>query len=159
ALPRCQPGAAWAPIALQTAQRAQGRGRALSRPAEPLLRRFVSPGGGVGNESRAAAIWALGFIHEKAAPPDLVQELIGRMAAMRNLDPEDGRVGQMSAASLGRMRARAAEDTLRAFYTGALSHDTISNVSGWALQQRSEERRVGKECRGGGGPRGWIRKH
>src|SRR5262249_23596905 len=100
---------------------------------------FISPGGGVGNESRAAAIWALGFIHEKAAPPDLVQELMGRLSATRNLDPEDWRVGQMSAASLGRMRAREAEDTLRAFYTGALSNSTVSNVSGGALQQIAGE--------------------
>ena len=138
-LPRVHTAAAWAAIDLQMVQLAQALGRGRYRPAEPLLRRFVSPGGGVGNESRAAAIWALGFIHEKAAPPDLVQELIERMAAMQSLIPEDRRVGQMSAASLGRMRARAAEDTLRSFYTGALSNDTISNVSGWALQQITGE--------------------
>lgn len=166
--PRFRPrtSAQYAAVELQVSQLAQALGQGRYRPAEPLLRTFVPPGGGIGDESRAAAIWALGLIHEKTAPPDaslglldrltwpllfvrqpqghpppdLVQALIGRMMDLRSVtDPEDYRVALMSAASLGRMKAREAEDTLRSFYGGMLSESTISNVSGWAIQQITGE--------------------
>jgi HEAT repeat protein len=134
--PRAGTAARQTVIELQVVQLAQALGQARYRPAEPLLRRFVPPGGGVGDESRAASIWALGYIDANAAPPDLVEALVERMVEMRSVvAPEDPRVGRMAAVALGRMKARAAEETLRSFYKGVLSNDFVSNVSGWALQQ------------------------
>ena len=124
-------------IELQVAQLNQALGQARYRPAEPLLRKFVPRDGGVGEESRAAAVWALGYIHENAAPDDLVVELCERMNDLRSIVyPEDPRVGRTAAVALGRMKAKAAEDTLRSFCPGGvLSNDNVANASGWALQQ------------------------
>jgi hypothetical protein len=119
----------------QVAQLAQALGQARYRPAEPLLRTFVPMGAGAGNESRAAAIWALGFIHENAAPPDLAATLVEHIASLESFEPDDYTVCMMAAASLGRMKARQGEDILRHFFKGALSENRLSNNCGWALEQ------------------------
>jgi hypothetical protein len=120
----------------QVAFLAQALGQARYRPADALLRRFIPRNvGQPGGESRAAAAWALGYIHEGKGPPELVQALIGRMKELRAMPPEDGRIGEMSAVALGRMKARAAVDTLKSFSPGVVTEYAVANKSAWALQQ------------------------
>jgi len=122
-------------IDLQVAQLAQSLGRARYDPAAPVLARFVPKQWNIGPESRAAAIWALGLVHEKAPPAPLVQQLIGRLTDESVMMEEDRRVRRMAAVALGRMRAEEAVDSLKKYYPRKLSTDPFPNACGWALQQ------------------------
>jgi HEAT repeat protein len=126
-------------IDLQVAQLAQSLGRARYDAAAPVLRRFIPKQWNIGPESRAAAIWALGLIHEKAPPTGLVRELIGRVSDESVSDVEDLRVRRMSAIALGRMKAEEAVDFVRKYYPGKLSVEPFPNACGWALQEIAGE--------------------
>ena len=93
----------------------------------------------IGPESRAAAIWALGLIHQKAPPADLVEELIGRVTDENVFEPEDENVRRMSAIALGRMKAPEAVSAVRKYYPRKLSLDPFMNACGWALQEIAGE--------------------
>ena len=121
-------------------QLSQSMGLARYAPAAPILARFVPKETLTGGESRAAAIWALGFIHEKAAPASLVKELIGRLTDESFPPPEDPTVRQFCAIALGRMKAREAVDGLRRYYPGRLTEGTFPSACGWALEQITGEK-------------------
>lgn len=123
----------------QLSQLNQFLGRRKYAPADAPLRRFV-PRGRLGPESRAAAIWALGWVHEGRQVPDLVPALEARLNDTNNPMPEAPQVRWMSAVSLGRLRAKAALPGLRKFYSGAASFDPISNACGWSVEQLTGEK-------------------
>jgi hypothetical protein len=126
-------------IDLQMAQLAQALGVGRYRPVEPLLRKFVPKSSHVGFEARAAAIWALAWIHEDSPPPALVRELIVRLNDIDSMPPEDERVRRMCAVAFGRWKSQEAVGSLRRFYTGILSRDYTTNTCGWALEQITGE--------------------
>ncbi|HKB06351.1 MAG TPA: hypothetical protein VKD90_29420 [Gemmataceae bacterium] len=130
----------------QLSHLAQFFGRAGYRPAESLLRELVPPALGEGGlpahpEARAAAVWALGLLHEGKADPQLVRLFVGRLTAVRPFDVEDPRVRQMSAVSLGRMKADDAVGPLREFYAGGKpTLDPVSGACGWAIERITGEK-------------------
>jgi hypothetical protein len=119
----------------QVAQLAQSLGRARYGPAAPMLAQFVPKEWNIGPKSRAAAIWALGLIHQKAPPARLVQELIGRLTDESVMMAEDLDVRRMCAVALGRMKAAEAKDSLTKYYPRKLSTEALPNACGWALEQ------------------------
>jgi HEAT repeat protein len=123
----------------QVSQLAQSLGQARYAPAAPVLARSVPKRWNIGPESRAAAIWALGLIHQKAPPADLVEELIGRVTDENVFEPEDENVRRMSAIALGRMKAPEAVSAVRKYYPRKLSLDPFMNACGWALQEIAGE--------------------
>jgi hypothetical protein len=127
-------------IERQLSQLAQSLGQARYAPAAPQLTRFVPKQVIVGPESRAAAIWALGLIHQKAPPARLVQELIGRLTDESMVMAEDLGVRSMSAVALGRMKVSEAVDSLRKYYVRRLTMETFPNSCGWALEQIAGEK-------------------
>jgi HEAT repeat protein len=126
-------------IDLQVAQLAQSLGRAKYGPAAPVLCRFVPKQRNIGQESRTAAIWALGLIHQHAPPASLVEELIDRASDESWADLEDMRVRRMSAIALGRMKAKEAVASVRKYYPRKLSVDLFLNACGWALHEITGE--------------------
>ena len=122
----------------QLSQLNQFLGQRKYRPAEPLLRRFVPkpqpPVGGA--ESRAAAIWALGLIHEGGAPEDLVTAIDGRLNDTTSIPPEATIVRHMAAIALGRWKAKKAIPNLRKYYG---KEEPSMLACGWALQQITGE--------------------
>ena len=107
--------------------------------AEPVMRLFVpkpklseTPA----HEARAAAVWALGLIHDGTMVPDLAAVLEQRLNDTTSIPPEDLRVRLMCALTLGRLRAQAALPSLekhcpeREWSTGP-----VSNACGWAIEQ------------------------
>ncbi|MCH7988661.1 MAG: HEAT repeat domain-containing protein, partial [Planctomycetes bacterium] len=62
-----------------------------------------------------------------------------RIADTNPMNPEDDRVRQMSAASLGRMQAKDALPTLREFYEGETVNSPVGYVCGWAVHQITGE--------------------
>jgi HEAT repeat protein len=120
---------------------AQFMGQRRYQPAEATFRRFVPRimrAALVGQETRAAAIWALGFILEGNADPGLARQLEERLSDIpKGLDPgEDPRVRRMSAITLARMKSKESEKTLRRFnITAKPNLDPVAHACSWAIQQ------------------------
>ncbi len=115
-------------------------------PGDALLRRFVPRSGGrgaaasVGPESRAAAIWALGLLHEDKAVPALAAAFEARLNDIGSMPPEDNRVRRMSAVALGRLKAKEAVPSLRAFCPDQKpSTDSVATACGWAVARITGE--------------------
>ena len=136
-----RPGADYphAMIDRELVQLSQSLGLARYGPAGPILERFIRKSTATGAESRSAAIWALGYIHEKTAPPNLVEKLIERLMD-DGLDAEDPTVRGMSAIALGRMKAADASDVLRRYYSGELTLALFPSQCGWAQEQITGEK-------------------
>ncbi len=110
-------------------------------PAEEVLYLFIPKYAfGFPGESRAAAIWALGMIHEGKTDDTLVAAVEGRLND-KTLPAEDFRVLWMSAVALGRMKAKNSLESLRercpAFKP---SRNYISNACGWAIERITGEK-------------------
>jgi HEAT repeat protein len=127
-------------IDIQVAQLAQSLGAARYAPADRALRRFVPKGYPISPESRRAAIWALGMIHEKKPPADLVEAFVRRLTDEDIMNPEDRGVRRMAAISLGRMKAEDALPAFRRYYHGHLTLEPMPNACGWALEQVTGEK-------------------
>jgi hypothetical protein len=121
-------------------QLCQSVGQARYAPAGLVLARFIPKSSPTGNESRAAAIWGLGFLAEKTAPKELVEALIDRLTDDDSPYPEDILVRRMCAVTLGRIRAKDALDSLRKYYPGELLVEPFPNACGWAVEQISGEK-------------------
>jgi hypothetical protein len=92
-------------------------------------------------ETRAAACWSLGLIHEGKPLPELTQALTGRIEAVATIPPEDERVRWMCAVALGRMNAKERLPSLRKFYLdGKYSFNGVNNACGWAVEKMTGEK-------------------
>lgn len=125
----------------QLAQLAQFFGERRYAEADEALRGLVPPQAPAGTRTRAAACWALGYIHEnRAATAGLTRAFTGRLNATRPGDVEDSLVRQMCAISLGRTGAREALPDLRTHFTdGRWSTNAVNNACGWALERITGE--------------------
>jgi HEAT repeat protein len=104
-------------------------------PADATLKRFVPKGMGQGGESRAAAIWALGMIHEGKTDTPLAKDLEVRLNDTSSAPQEDIRVRYMSAITLGRMKARDTLPSLRRYcFVKEPSEDHVNNACGWSVE-------------------------
>jgi HEAT repeat protein len=124
----------------QLSQLNQFLGRQKYAPADGVLRQFVPHRQEPRAESRAAAIWALGLIHEGKTIPALATALEARLNDTHSIPPEDFRVRLLSAVTLGRLRARDALPSLRLWYAARQpADDPINNASGWSIEQITGE--------------------
>jgi HEAT repeat protein len=119
-----------------------GQGRHM--PADASLQRLIpatGPNNPAGPEARAAAVWALGWLHEGKPVQALTSALVGRLNAIRPFDVEDHRVRQMCAIALGRMKAIDSIGMLREFYMAKEpSLDMVGNACGWAIEHITGEK-------------------
>ena len=116
-------------------------GQAKYQPAEAGLRQFIprmepprsTP---VGQECRAAAIWALGRLHEGKPDSRLTAALLERLNDLGTQPPEDRRVRLMCAITLGRTGAKDALDNLRKYCADfETNQDPVNNACGWAIER------------------------
>jgi len=135
------PDATFIPSDHQLCQLNQLLGQQKYAPADAVLREFIPrmdrpmrpP---VCQESRAAAIWALGLIHEGKADAGLAGALVERLNDIGTMPPEDPRVRRMCAISLGRMGAKDALTSLRKYCTDfETTQDPVNNACGWAIER------------------------
>jgi HEAT repeat protein len=126
----------------QMSQLCQLFGRLRHAPAEPVLRRFVPRNDKAPMpEARAAAIWALGFLHEGKPVAALAAALEGRLNDVLSLPPEDARVRRMAAVTLGRMKAKDSLASLRKYSPDQqMSEDVIASVCAWAIERITSEK-------------------
>jgi HEAT repeat protein len=125
----------------QLSQLNQFLGQQKYEPGEALLQEFIPRmakpmASDVGAESRAAAIWALGIIHEGNPDAALAAALEQRLNDTGSMPPEFDQVRFMAAISLGRRQAKEALPSLRNFCPEfEPSVYPVSNACGWAIAQ------------------------
>jgi HEAT repeat protein len=124
---------------LQVAQLFQAFGVMKFRGAEPLLREFVPKRQELGNDSRAAACWALGYLYEGEAPDELVGMLSSRMKDRDPENPELLEVRTMCAIALGRTNSPSAAEPLRQVGRMRGPDDPLGQACGWGLEQLTGE--------------------
>jgi hypothetical protein len=108
--------------------------------AEPLLRQFVPKRMDLAIGARAAAVWALGHIHEGVPNQELTDQFIDRLSDINSMMPEANEVRQMCAVGLGRMKATSALPVLQKFaeFEGA---DRVGQACWWSIEQMSDRKR------------------
>jgi HEAT repeat protein len=122
----------------QLSQLNQLLGQQKYRPADALLRRFVPKRMGA-NESRAAAVWALGLVHEGENSADLAKQLTERLDDL-GVPTEAIPVRLMSAVSLGRMKAAQSLPSLRTYFVAdRLQNDVVARACSWAIAEITGE--------------------
>jgi HEAT repeat protein len=142
-LGRGVPNISWDAIDRQLSQLTQLMGKCKYEPADAALRKFIPPmlpparENPPGRETRAAALWALGLIHEGKVDAGLVADFKDRLASRDYFQ-----VRWMAAIGLGRMKARDALPILREYTDVAkngLQPLSGSNASAWAINQITGE--------------------
>jgi HEAT repeat protein len=121
----------------QLSQLNQFLGRRKYEMADAVLRRFIPrrPDNSW-LESRSAAIWALGMIHDGKQDAALAKLLEERLNDVGSRPPEDPRVRTMSAIGLARLQAKEALPSLEGSCHGfTITVDPVNNASGWAIEQ------------------------
>ncbi|MEL6105813.1 MAG: hypothetical protein AAFU85_07250 [Planctomycetota bacterium] len=108
-------------------------GKMRFQEADGLIRKYLPKDFSLGDNSRTAAAWAIGFLHEGKATPDVTQTLVGRLNDVVSLFPEIGSVRGMAAISLARMNSESAIPDLRKFMIG--DGAMADQACGWAVEQ------------------------
>jgi len=132
----------------QLSHLAQFMGQFRYQPAEPAFRAQIPrirkgpvEAPILGQESRAASVWAMGWLYEGKADPQLARQLEDRLKDVpKRMDPgENPRVRRMSAIALGRMKSNSSLDVLKSFHWKLPTLDPVSHACGWSIQQLTGE--------------------
>jgi HEAT repeat protein len=110
--------------------------------AVPLLQKYIPKILLFDDGVRAAAIWALGHIFAGNPRPDIVEALEQRVEEFRMprpMPPESLLVIEMSAVSLGRMRAVHSLPLLRRYGGGKTVSNTTQYACSWAIHVMTNE--------------------
>ncbi|MBI1915568.1 MAG: hypothetical protein HYS12_12670 [Planctomycetes bacterium] len=133
----------------QLSQLNQFLGQQKHARADKLLRDFIPrPGNESGGpESRAAAIWALGLIHEGKTDSELAGQLKGRLNAGTASPQELPQVRRMCAITLARLGAKEALPSLRLYCADRKpsADDPVKNACGWAIGKLTGETMLAPE--------------
>jgi HEAT repeat protein len=125
----------------QLSQLNQLLGKQKYGPADEVLRKFIPRrADNSWPESRAAAIWALGLIHEGTTQEALASAAERRLNDIATTPPEDPQVRRMSAITLARLRAKQALPSLHKICPKfEPSEDPVITACGWAIEQLTGE--------------------
>ncbi len=110
-------------------------GQQKFRPADAILRGFVPRMTNVYSfESRAAALWALGLLHEGKRDAELEKLALARLTDTSSMPPEDLRVRRMAGILLGRVGAKDALPILRKFTIKfEMTGSPINDACNWSI--------------------------
>ncbi|MGE0759003.1 MAG: HEAT repeat domain-containing protein [Pirellulaceae bacterium] len=125
----------------QHAQLFQSFGLERFAAAEPLMRRYVGKNMVFQARSRAAACWALGFLHEGKPDVQLAQQFAARLSDVNSQIPEEPEVRRMCAVSLGRMRATSTVPTLKTYAEYDSVYSDVGQAAWWAVEEMTDETR------------------
>lgn len=133
----------------QLAQLVQFLGQTRFAPAEPALRALVPRilRGGmppeftpVPPETRAAAIWAMGLLHEGKPTDALVTLIETRLTGDGMFGRDDPRVRRMAAVTLARLNAKQSIGALREYSDGTKpTIDIVANACRWSVAQLTQQ--------------------
>lgn len=111
----------------------QALGLMRYRPASAMLQTYIPLSS---SGPRAAAIWALGRIHQGEAPKGLVRRLMGRV---NDLDQEIISVREFAAIAIGEMKGRQVLDDLRTYVPKSIVKTRTGQACGWAIHRITGE--------------------
>src|SRR5262245_7832650 len=125
----------------QNAHLLEAFGRMKYVESEPLLVEHIPKGLVLGIQSRAAAIWSLGFLHAGVPDETLAQKLMERVKdnGGPGVPPELPGVRRMSAVSIARMKAVSQDLPLHEFYETWRTPDPLGMTVRWALIELTGE--------------------
>lgn len=127
----------------QASQLHQAFGEARYGAAEPLLRRHVPgptlEGPNLPEAARAAAIWALGLLHEDEPDAELAQAFADRLADDGVMPEESVLVRRMSGFGLGRMKAADHLPALRQFAGRFGVNSDLGFACFWSIERLTGE--------------------
>jgi HEAT repeat protein len=109
------------------------------RPAVEDLVRLVPKTAPYLVQSRAAAIWSLGFLLNPKQDAGLIRSLEARLADANSVPMEQPEVRAASAISLGRIGDPASLGELRTWYQTEGPNREVGRSSGWAVMQMTGE--------------------
>ena len=118
------------PLDVQVAHLCEALGVLKADDAVPLLERYIPKDPFMGENSRCAAIWALGLIKEAKRDADLEDQLRARIRDFSDVDPELDSVKEKCAVTLARMKAVDLAPEIR----GVAESDAIVTRLGVALR-------------------------
>lgn len=117
----------------ELAQLLQLLGKLRHMPAQKVMERFVPKKSGFWTESRAAAVWAIGMLHEDKPDERLVKEFVGRLSDLDPNNPELLGVRRMAAISIGRMKATSGLKGVQVFYDLERTSRHVGGACRWAM--------------------------
>lgn len=109
------------------------------RPAEPLMRQYIPKSEMHNDESRGAAIWALGHLYAGEANEDLATLFMERATDTSAEPVEYEFVQAMSLVSIARMQAVSQLDKMRELIGPVTDHSKFDYSIRWAIQQMTGE--------------------
>jgi hypothetical protein len=109
------------------------------READELMRLCVANKRALGSEMRAAACWALGYLHEDSPDEELVEMFERRITDFEPFPPESPDVWWMAAIALGRMKAESALPTLRSGAMNFGRNQEPGSACYWAIERVTGE--------------------
>jgi len=126
----------------ETAHLFEAMGQARYAPAEPLLRQYIPKDYTMGLNSRTAAIWSLGWLHEGVPDESLAAKLAERATDDSSgpfNPPEMRSVRCMSAVSIARMKATSQVAVFQNYTHGVIRPSELGMSIRWALIQLTGE--------------------
>jgi HEAT repeat protein len=126
----------------QTAHLFEAFGRMKHAAGEPLMREYIPKDLRMGEMSRSAAIWSLGWLHEGVVDEPLAAQLFQRAtddASGPGNPPEWIAVKSMSAVSIARMKATSQVSPFRKYTRGVTTYGRLGMSIRWALIELTGE--------------------
>lgn len=128
-------------IVAQNSQLFQAFGQLRYKEAEPLMRQFIPRKFWLGDEARAAACWALGYLYEGQIDEDLAKQFAERLSDTTSIVVEVYPVRCTCAVSLGRMNARSGLPALQRFSVDEGVTTRLGQLCFWSIEKITGEKR------------------
>lgn len=123
----------------QVAHLFEACGKMRIRMAEPLMRQHIPKDVVLGERSRSAAIWSLGWLHEGSPDEELAQQLMNRVNDESLMPPEFIEVKHQSTISIARMKAVQFAAELRKSVADSTPNNRLAIGRRWAVQHLTGE--------------------
>jgi HEAT repeat protein len=126
-------------IDLQVGHLFEACGHMRAKQAIPLMKEYIPKQTIMGEWSRGAAIWALGWIHEGTADKFLCDAFFGRLMDNSLMPPEHVIVKCQSALALARMRDKEHAQAIRQALDSPFAGGVLGLAVRWAVKELTGE--------------------
>ena len=123
----------------QVAHLFEACGLLRAQAAQPLMLEYIPKDPIMGARSRAAAIWALGWLHVGVPDKAISDVLLDRFTDSGMMPPESEVVKQFSVISIGRMKVVDHAPLFRRFVANGTPPSTLGMALGWAVKELTGE--------------------
>jgi len=130
-------------IDLQVGHLFEACGRIRAKEGESLMLEYVPKDLLMGERSRSAAVWALGWLHEGVPDDALGQKLLERINDTSIIPPESFLLKRQAIITLARMKAVSFAANLRIPVENGTSNEPVAISRVWAIEQLTGEKLPG----------------